>query len=68
MIKYRGSVVLCIAFVSKEPATTTENRVIGRSAQMVFQVVRTTQSAVAISASEGSDHITGEWVDEARNI
>ena len=68
MIQYRGSVVHCIAFVSKEPATTAENRVIGRSAQMVFQVVHSTQSAVAIPASEGSDHITGEWVDEARNI
>ena len=37
-------------------------------AQVDSQVIHISQPAVAISASEGIDHLTGKRVDEARDI
>jgi len=68
VIHSRGSVPLQIVFAFKEPATTTENRMASSVAQAGSQVIHTAQPNVAVSTSKGINHITGEWVDEARNI
>ena len=67
MIQFCDPVSLEIVFAFEEPATTTENRMVSSITQVRPQVIHTVQLTVAIPASEGINHLTSEWMDEACN-
>lgn len=64
---FRHPMPVQINFTLEYLSTTTENRVVADTSQMVSQVIDTVQLVVAIPAGEIQNHFAGERVVEARN-